>query len=446
MLNDYKETLRLGIPLAIGQLGVIVMGFADTMMVGHYSTDALAAASFVNSVFNLITFLLMGYSYGLTPLISAHYGRGERREAGLTLRHALVCNVGFALLLMAGMCVFYFFLDHMRQPPEILPLVRPYYVTILISMLFVAAFNALRQFTDGITDTAVGMWALLCGNALNIVGNWLLIYGVGPFPELGLLGAGISTAFSRMAMMLILGMVILVRGKYAVFREGILSRGLQRTMLRHINRQSLPVGVQMGMESGSFTMSGIMAGWLGAIDLATYQVMVTMGTLGFLLYYSFGSSMSIRVAAFFGQKDWTRVRQASRAGCHVLLGMAVVSSAMFFFLGEHIARMFTSDEAVVALALTLIPPLMLYQLGDAMQVCFSNALRATGNVKPVMWIAFVSYVVVNIPVGALLAFPCGLGSTGLFLAFSAGLFTAAALFYRSFRKALGAERTQNDEV
>lgn len=436
MLNDYKETLRLGIPLAIGQIGVIVMGFADTMMVGRYSTDALAAASFVNSVFNLVTFLLMGYSYGLTPLISAHYGRGELREAGLTLRHALVCNVGFALILIAALGISYFFLDHMGQPAEILPLVRPYYITILVSMLFVAAFNALRQFTDGITDTAAGMWALLSGNALNIVGNWLLIYGIGPFPELGLLGAGISTAFSRFAMMAILATIILSRRKYAVFREGILARQLHSSELRRINRQSLPVGLQMGMESGSFTMSGIMAGWLGAIDLATYQVMVTMGTLGFLLYYSFGSSMSIRIAAFFGQKDWGRVRQASRAGCHILLGMALISSSMFFFFGEEIARMFTSDQAVIALALTLIPPLLLYQLGDAMQVCFSNALRATGHVKPVMWIAFVSYVVVNIPIGTMLAFPLHLGSTGLFLAFSAGLFTAAVLFFLNFRKVL----------
>lgn len=436
MLTHYKETIRLGIPLAIGQIGIIIMGFADTMMVGRYSTDALAAASFVNAVFNLITFLLMGYSYGLTPLISALYGRAEHKKAGEVLRHALTCNIGFALVLMLLLTIGYFFLDRMGQPHEILPLVRPYYVTILISMFFLAAFNAMRQFTDGITDTAVGMWALLSGNALNIVGNYLLIYGIGPFPELGLLGAGISTAFSRFAMAAILAAVILSRRKYAPFREGLLQKRLDTAELRRINRQSLPVGLQMGMESGSFTMSGIMAGWLGALDLATYQVMITLSTLGFMLYYSFGASMSIRIAVFFGQQNWKQVRMAANAGCRVLLGMVVFSSALFFFFGEPLIRMFTTDTAVVALALTLIPPLLLYQVGDAMQICFANALRGTGHVNAVMWVAFVSYILVNIPVGYLLAFPLGMRSSGLFFAFSSGLFTAAALYFLHFQKVL----------
>ena len=286
MLPDHKAILRLGIPIAIGQIGVIVMGFADTMMVGRYSTDALAAASFVNSVFNLITFLLMGYSYGLTPLVSALYGRGRRREAGALLRNGVTANLLFVLLLMAVMAVAYFFLPAFGQPAELLSLIRTYYLPILFSLLFVALFNALRQFTDGITDTSVGMWALLSGNALNILGNYLLIYGHGGFPEMGLAGAGLSTLLSRAVMPLILIVVILRRKSYRIYRLGFFARR-SKGGVKFVHRQSLPIGLQMGMESGSFTMSGIMAGWLGAVDLATFQVMVTIGTLGFLLYYSF---------------------------------------------------------------------------------------------------------------------------------------------------------------
>ena len=151
------------------------MGFADTMMVGRYSTDALAAASFVNNLFTLVAFLMMGYSYGLTPLVSAHYGRGEKIKAGGVLKRALAAN---------GVSVpCHFFFGHMGQPAEILPLVRSYYLVILVSMVFVMLFNVLRQFTDGTTDTSTGMWALLSGNAFNIVGNFLLIYGIGPFPN-----------------------------------------------------------------------------------------------------------------------------------------------------------------------------------------------------------------------------------------------------------------------
>ena len=203
--------------------------------------------------------------------------------------------------------------------------------------------------------------------------------------------------------------------------------------MRHtMHRQSVPVALQLGMETGAFTASCIMAGWLGVTELASYQVMVTIGTLGFLLYYSFGAGLSIRLAAAYGLRDWSRVRSAARAGTHILLAMAVISSLTFLVFGKSLASLFTTDAAVLSLAASLIPPLMLYQLGDAMQVCFSNALRATRDVQSVMWIAFVSYVVVNIPVGYFLAFPCGMGSAGLFYAFSAGLFTAGTLFLLRF--------------
>lgn len=436
MNSHHKAILRLGVPIAIGQLGVIIMGFADTMMVGRYSTDALAAASFANSVFNLFTFLLMGYSYGLTPLVSSLFGRGCKAEAGGVLKQAVAANLLFALFLAALLSVAYFGLHRMGQPAELLPLIRPYYAALTASLVFVALFNALRQFTDGITETRTAMWALLTGNALNIIGNYLLIYGIGPFPELGLTGAGISTLFSRIAMAAILLAVLLLRRRYAVYREGVSQTPLHGAGLRHINSRSLPIALQMGMESGAFTFTGIMAGWIGAVDLATYQVMVTLGTLGFLFYYSFGAGVSIRVAVFYGRKDWAQLRRAVRAGTHILLGMALCSSLVFFFWGESIIRLFTSDSVVIALSLSLIPPLILYQLGDAMQICFANALRGTSHVMPMMWIAFVSYIVVNIPAGYLLAFPLGCGIYGLFIAFSLGLFVAAALFFAQFRRVM----------
>lgn len=438
--KDYKETLRLGIPIAIGQLGVIIMGFADTMMVGHFSTDSLAAASFVNALFNLITYLLLGYSYGLTPIISSLVGQGRTQDAGAGFKHGIAANAGFALLLMVCMAVVYFLLPHMGQPAEILPLARPYYVCLLVSMLFVALFNASRQFTDALTDTTVGMTAILSGNALNILGNWLLIYGIGPFPELGLLGAGISTCMSRVYMALFVLSVVAFRKRYAAYREGFHQAACRWRSLGNVNAKSLPVALQMGMESGAFTFSGIMAGWISAIDLATYQVMVTIGGLGFLLYYSFGSSMSIRLAAAYGQRDWDAVRRASRAGCHLLLAMCLCSSLLFLFFGNAILQGFTEDAAVLALGGTLVPYLVFYQLGDAMQVCYSNALRGTGHVRPVMGVAFVSYVVVNLPVAYLLGFVLHMGSRGIFLAFTVGLLTAAALFWWNYRKALEADQ------
>lgn len=434
LLPHYKATLKLGVPIAIGQLGVIVMGFADTMMVGRYSTDALASASFVNSVFNLVTFLILGYSYGITPLVSASCGRGEIREAGGVLKQALGANSLFAVLLLALMMGVYCLVGHMGQPVELLPTIRPYFLVILISMFFVAWFNAMRQFTDGTSDTSTGMWILLTGNALNIVGNAFLIYGIGPFPELGLLGAGISTLFSRVYMAAAITAVFLLRERYAEYRLGFHAQRLTGKALRYVNSQSLPIALQMGMESGAFTVSGIMAGWIDAPSMAAYQVIMTIGTLGFLFYYSFGAGMSIRVALFVGQKDWKQVHLAARAGQHILCAMALMSSLSFLIFGSKLIHTFSSDPAVIVIAVSLIVPLIIYQFGDAMQICYANALRGTSQVMSMMWIAFVSYLVVNLPMGFLLAFPLGLKTTGLFLAFSLGLFTAAPLYYWQFRK------------
>lgn len=436
LLPHYKATLRLGFPIAVGQLGVIVVGFADTAMVGHYATDALAAASFVNNLFNLVTFVLMGYSFGLTPLVSSLYGCGQHRQVGALLRSGL-CSVSlFGGAVLLAMAVLYFFLGQLGQPPELLGLIRPYYLIILVSMVFVCVFNVLRQFTDGITDTAIGMWALLSGNVLNVLGNWLLIGGVGPFPEMGLLGAGTSTLLSRVLMVAVLGAFILRKKGYKLYRQGFAAGRASRRDVAYVHRQSYPVALQMGMETGAFTFSAVMAGWLGTVELASYQVLMTIGTLGFLFYYSFGSGTSIRVASFAGTGDWERVRAAGWAGCHILCALAACSSLAIFLFAEPLASVFSADPRVIALTVSLVGPLVLYQFGDAMQICFANSLRGTGHVLSMMWIAFVSYVCLCVPCGFLLAFPCGLGLYGLFLAFSVGLFTAAALFLKQYRRVL----------
>ena len=432
LLPHYAATLRLGLPIAVGQVGVIVVGFADTAMVGHYSTDALAAAAFVNNLFTLVTFILMGYSYGLTPLVSGLYGCGKEEEAGSVLKNALAVGLLFCAVMFCVMGVLYFFLEHMGQPSELLPLIKPYYLLGLACMVFVLLFNVLRQFCDGITDTSVGMWSLLAGNAFNVLGNWLLIGGVGPFPELGLMGAGWATLASRVLMVAVLASFLLLRKRYARFRVGFSSVRVRWSEMLHINRVSLPVSIQMGMETGSFTFSAVAAGWLGAVELAAYQILVTVGTLGFLFYYSFAAGTSIRVAAFVGMDDWQQVRHAERAGRHILCALAAVSSLCILFFAIPLVSVFSSDARVLTVALAMIVPLVVYQFGDAMQICYANVLRGTGHVMSMMKVAFVSYILINIPLTYVLAFPVGLGLQGIYIAFSVGLFTAAFLFVRKY--------------
>ena len=435
-MSHYSATLRLGVPIAIGQLGVIILGFADTLMVGRYSTDALAASAFVNNLFTLFTFLLMGYSYGLTPIVSALFGQGKQAEAGEQLKPALLSGTVFCLLLMAVWGIAYFNLEHFGQPDELLPLIRPYFLVILVSMIFVMLYNELRQFTDGLTHTTLGMYTLMIGNALNILGNWLLIYGPGPFPEMGLLGAGIATLLARVLMVVLMVAALWWKKGYAPYREGFARCRASLDGMQAIVRASLPIAIQMGLECAAFTMSAVMAGWVGKVELAAYQVMVTIGTLGFLLYYSFGAGTSIRVANFYGQHDRTNVFHAAAAGRNLLLLMAACSSLLIYLLAEPLIRLFTTDTAVIAISLSLIPLLVLYQFADAMQICYANILRGTGHVLAMVRIAIISYLIVNIPAAFILGFSLGWGVKGIFLAFFIGLFTAATLFFKEYRKAM----------
>lgn len=421
-------------PIVVGQLGVIVLGFADTMMVGHYSTGSLAAASFVNNIFTLVTVMLMGFSYGITPVVGAFFARKEYAEAGASLKNALVANLAFGGVLIVLSSVFYCFLGDIGQPEELLPLIRPYYVVVLLSMAFVVLFNVMRQFTDGIMQTKTAMWILLGGNAFNIVFNYFLIYGKMGFPEMGLLGAGISTLASRVLMVFAYMWLLLRSRRYAAYREGFFREKANAPGIRKVAKVSFPVALQMGTETGTFTASAVMVGWLGALELASYQVMVTVGMLGFMFYYSIGAAIAIRVASFTGLDDRKGVLQAANAGYHLLLLLAFMASVAFYVFAEPIIRIFTSDNEVVAMAIALIPPLILYQFGDATQICFANALRGTSHVMSMMWFAFISYVLVGIPCSYLLGFTFGLGESGIFLSFSVSLFTAAILFYVQFRK------------
>lgn len=184
----------------IGQLGMIILGFADTMMVGHHSTTELGAASFVNNIINLVIITATGFSYGLTPIVGGLFGREELPQAGRVLRCALLANLMAGAIMMAALGILYFNIGNIGQPKELLPYIKPYYLVLLASIPFVMLFNAFKQFTDSITETRTSMWILLSGNLLNIIGNYVLIYGKAGMPEMGVVGAGVATLLSRVVM------------------------------------------------------------------------------------------------------------------------------------------------------------------------------------------------------------------------------------------------------
>ncbi|MBR5331700.1 MAG: MATE family efflux transporter [Muribaculaceae bacterium] len=432
--TNYQSIISLGVPILIGQLGSIIVGFADTIMVGRYSTEALASASFVNNLNYTANFACMGFSYGLTPIIGALFTQSDTHKIGSTLRNGILLNLIFSILITGIMLMFYVNVDQMNQPQELLPLIRPYFLLFLAGLIPTAIFNAFAQWSYAIGNSRMPMWIILISNVVNIIGNWLLIYGNFGCPELGLTGAGVSTLIARVLCPTAIIAIFICAKKYSEYRQGFAKSKLCFKQLKHITRTSLPIALQFTLESGSFAFAAVVAGWLGAIELASYQIVVIVGTLGFCIYYSMGASVSVLVANAAGLNDRVEMRRIAFAGYHIMLLLATMSSLTFIIFGKTLIGAFTSDPLVITTASTLIVPLVLYQLGDATQINFANALRGTSNVMPMLWIALVCYVIIGIPATYLIAITASMGIFGVILSFSIPLFLAGALFLYFFMK------------
>lgn len=418
----------------IAQVGTIVVGFADNIMVGHYSTQSLAASSFVINIFNIVVLCCLGFSYGLTPIIGTLFAQKRNNEIGLTLRAGLIANVVVGGVLSLVMGMLYFYIDMMGQPDELLPLIKPYYLIFLASLIPLSVFNVFAQWSYAIKNTAMPMWILLSCNIINIAGNYMLIYGNWGAPELGLTGAGLSTLFVRALASLIIMAIFFLKKSNAEFRSGFTdrSRGVTNNLMGKVVRTSWPVSLQMGCETAAFSTCAVFAGWIGTVALAAFQIILVVSSLGFCIYYSIGTAIAVFVANEAGHSSLPSCRRVAFDGYAVMLVFAAISTCIFIFLSRPLMGLFTTDTEVLTAAQALVFPLVLYQLGDATQITFANALRGTSHVMPMLWIAFFSYVVVGLSSTWLLAFPMGLGNYGIVLSFSVSLFMAATLFLRSF--------------
>ena len=421
----------------IGQLGIIILSFADTMMVGRCGTAELGAASFVNNMFNLVIVFSTGFSYGLTPFVGNHYGRGENASVGRILKNALAVNAVVAAGLMALMFILYLNIHRLGQPAELLPLMRPYYIVLLISLLFILLFNAFKQFADGITDTVTPMVILLGGNVVNIFLNWILIYGKWGMPRMGLLGAGVATLTARVLMLLCFVVVFFVAKRYRPYVQGFKDAAVNRKDFAALNKMGMPVGLQMGMETASFSLSTIMVGWLGTVALAAHQVMLTVGQLGFMMYYGMAAAVAVRASNFHGQGDMLRVRENVSAGFKIILVMAAAVSIPLLIMRDSVGFLFADSAEVASMVAQLVIPFVIYQFGDGLQCNYSNALRGISDVKMVMVYAFIAYFLISLPSAYLFGFVFDWGLTGIWMSFPLGLTSAGLLFYRRYRRSIG---------
>lgn len=435
-----QSIIKLGIPIIIGQLGSIAQQFADTIMVGQYGTMELAAAGFVNNVFNFVIYFMLGISYASTPVIGASYSQKDYKAVAQSLVDSIVVNFLFSLVIVALLLLLYHNIAILQQPEEIMPYALPYFLIITASMPFMAVFNALKQYSDAVGETKIPMWIMLGANAFNVLLNMPLIFGFElsifnyqfSMEALGLFGAGIATLISRILAVMALVVVIAKMKKYKELKPSV-STGPKIHRMKHLLFLGLPISIQLGLEASSFNICAIFMGWLGSIPLAAHQIMCTISTLCFQIVYGIGAAASVLISQFRGVGDWHNVRRTANTAFFIGIALILMMIGMIQIFRYPLVSCFTTSEEVVSVVLSLIPCFFIYQFGDCMQITFANALRGIAEVKKLMLYAFISYVIVSIPLSYVFAFIFGWGGVGVWMGMPFGLTTAGFLFYFEFR-------------
>lgn len=432
--GHYRATLRLGVPVVISQLGQITVGLADSIMIGRLGATELATAAFANTLFSLPLIFGMGFAMSLTPFTGRAWARKDYASIQTLWKNGLLANLlmAFALLLVAA--GLYLAMPLMQQPVHLVAPAQSYFIILSASLLPLMVFFSGKQLLEGLSNTRIAMIITLLGNLLNILGNYLLIYGKAGFPELGLNGAGISTLLARLAMATVMLLLVV---RHRALRQGIRARlYFSRKEVQRLYRLGLPMGLHLFSESSAFIVSGIMMGWLGETALAAHQIVMSLSTLGFMLYQGIGVSSTIRISQLSAHQQPLLLQAAARASVHIVLLMVLTISLFFLIFRVQLPFLFTPEAEVARLATELILILVIYQLFDALQIIFSGILRGLADARIPGLLTIFSYFGVAIPLSYLSAFHLDLGPAGIWLGFPVGLGVCALLFYFRIRKKL----------
>ena len=435
-LPYYKRNLRVAFPVLFTQLGAVMVGLADSIMVGHYGTTDLAAVSFSNALFFTVMVFAMGAMMGITPLVGYAYGAEKHEDIPPFFINGLVFTGLMCLIALAFLAPCIPYLDYFGQEPEVSACARPYFILIVLSIVPFMLFCFSKQFLEGLGNTFVAMVITIACNLLNIGLNWVFIFGHWGFEPMGAEGAGWATLIARCLMPVCFLVVMLTKTEWRQYLVAIRRQMINRYDIGHLFEIGTPIGLQSFAESFLFTASFVIIGWISKEALAAHHISNQMADLTFMLALGIGSATTIRVSHQLGKGDLQAVRMASRASVHLCLLMNTIGAAIMIGGRNYIPYIFTNDPEVIPIASSLLVIAGTLQYADGLQCIGAAMLRGIQDVRVPMRIALVSYIGVGLPLGLYLAFPAGLGAQGLWWAFVVALAIPAVLFHIRFHRQL----------
>ena len=439
--KEFKYNWQLAAPVVLGMLGHTFVSFIDNIMVGQLGTAELAAVSLGNSFVFIAMSLGIGFSTAITPLIAEADAENNFEKGKSIFKHGLfLCTVlGVLLSLMVFVAKPLMYL--MKQPEEVVELAIPYLDLVAISLIPLIIFQGFKQFSDGLSLTHQPMYATILANILNVVFNYLLIFGKFGFPEMGIVGAAYGTLISRIVMVWYLWVLLKRKEKSKAFVININFFILKKLMLKKLLNLGAPSAMQMFFEVGIFTAAIWLSGLLGKNPQAANQIALNLSSMTFMVAMGLSVTAMIRVGNQKGLQNYFDLRRI--AFSIFLLGIILAScfAILFFVFHNQLPKLYVDyDDAknlfdnteVVSMASKLLFAAAIFQLSDSLQVLVLGALRGLQDVKIPTIITFISYWLIGFPVSWFLGKENVYGSFGIWLGLLAGLTTAAILLYIRF--------------
>ena len=426
------STLNLAYPVIIGQLGVIMMGVVDSIMVGKLGAIPLAAAALGNSLTFIVIIIGMGLSMSVTPLVAIAVGAKRFEDCGVYFRQSLLINFIFSIIITILIIFTADFIKYLDQPLEVQVQAESYMKIIGLSSIPLMLFQSYKQFIEGLSVMRPAMVITLLANVINALANWVLIFGKFGFPALALNGAGWATFSSRVFMAIVMMAFVMNKEFFKQFDVSFHFKSINYLVIKKILSLGLPSGFQYFFEVGAFSFAVVMVGWLGSEPQAAHQIAINLASISFMAVLGISAAGSIRVGNAVGQRD---IKETRRAGFTAsLLGASVMlfSGLIFIIFRNFLPTLYINDEAVISIASSLLIIAALFQLSDGLQAVGIGILRGLTDVKIPTAITFIAYWVVGLPVGYLLGFTFDLGVQGVWIGLLSGLTTSAILLTLRF--------------
>ncbi len=441
--KEFRYNLKLAAPVMMGMIGHTLVALVDNIMVGQLGTAELAAVSLGNSFMFIAMSLGIGFSTAITPLVAEADGENNFKNGKSAFKHGLfLCTtlgiVLFLLILLAKPLMYL-----MNQPDEVVALAMPYLDLVAFSLVPLISFQALKQFSDGLSMTKYPMYATLIANLVNVVLNYLLIFGKFGFPQMGIVGAAVGTLVSRIVMIIFLWIFLKQKEKSTAYVTQIKLFILENKMLKKILALGFPSALQMFFEVAIFTAAIWLSGILGKNPQAANQIALNLSSMTFMVAMGLSVAAMVRVG---NQKGLLRFEDLRRIAISIFLLAFLIATvfALIFVVCNEILPMIYLDvndaenladtNEVIGIAAKLLIIAALFQISDAIQVTVLGALRGLQDVKIPTFITFIAYWVVGFPISYYLGLYTEYKSSGIWIGLLAGLTTSALLLYFRFNK------------